>query len=59
MIYEIEIVTFQKIPIRALVLMSVLYSSKGRKKDKTKTKGLNFESKFKFETHVINLFSCS
>jgi hypothetical protein len=33
--------------------MPLLYSSEVRKKDKTKT---DFESKFKFETHVINLF---
>jgi len=39
MIYEIEIVTFEKIQIRALVLMSMLYSSEGRRKDKTKNKG--------------------
>ena len=33
MIYEIEIVTFQKTRMR--VLMSMFYSSEGRRKDKT------------------------
>lgn len=33
MIYEIEIVTFQKIRMR--VLISMFYSSEGRRKDKT------------------------
>lgn len=33
--------------------MPMLYSYEGGRKDKTKT---DYESKFKFETHVINLF---
>ena len=43
MIYEIEIVTFSKIRIiaLALVLMSMFYSSEGRRKDKTRNKGEN------------------
>ena len=36
MIYENEIVTFQKIRMR--VLMSMIYSSEGRRKEKTKKK---------------------
>lgn len=34
-IYETEIVTFQKIQIRMRVKMLMLYSSEGRRKDKT------------------------
>lgn len=33
--------------------MPMLYSYEGGRKDKTKT---DYKSKFKFETHVINLF---
>lgn len=51
--YESEIVTFQKILTSNNSRIPMFYSFEGGRKDKTYFFN---QKKFKFETHVINLF---